>query len=99
MEPLERVFRAAAQDKEYWNNHVKDPAIRVMAPAGTDSGRDPHVTPLGSRSTGKPLRTSRGHAEPSLAQGGRAPRTRRGAGRQTVDPFSAALFFVLCQER
>ena len=43
--PWERVFRVAAHDKEYWDEHVRDPAIRFMAsgkvrapPGGTGSG-------------------------------------------------------------
>ena len=29
--PWERVFRVAAHDKEYWDEHVRDPAISFMA--------------------------------------------------------------------
>ena len=41
-----RVFRVAAHDKEYWDEHVRDPAIRHMPrekkgpPGGTGSGKD-----------------------------------------------------------
>ena len=54
--PWERVFRVAAHDKEYWDEHVRDPAIRFMAsgkvrapPGGTGSGTDLTESQEGNR--------------------------------------------------
>ena len=62
--PWERVFRVAAHDKEYWDEHVRDPAIRFMAsskvkapPGGTGSGTDLTEAQEGNRQ--KPPRKRR----------------------------------------
>ena len=85
--PWERVFRVAAHDKEYWDEHVRDPAIRFMA---SGKVRAPPVTEAQEGNRQKPpirggTRRSRTSRERPLASHLPLPplrKAREGRGRE-----------------